>query len=403
MKKYNILIIMLLIIETITIFLVYKTLNNKASPIEDNILKEEINNSTNFALMIEQDDGTYIESKSSKWPTNYKLNIEKSKCIDIHGNEIVNALRNSENIVEVTTTKTSYCYLFFDIKELTASSYLIKNVSNDMLWKSTLEDDGYRFIGKNPNNYICYGTIDTSTCTNNIEKYMYRIIGIFKDESGEQHLKLIKKEPLNTIYVWNADALNDVNWENSDLYKGINGSCFLNNNVYSYMQDNKWLNKIETWNYTATNTLVYDEIGIDYNDELVKNVYLHEMNRSSKTSSVGEWKNISTKIGLMYVSDYLLSLGNVALEYTPHEFKDTLKTGWIHEANNDTLFGIEWTMTKYGNHLDTYGAWGIYSEGHIEFVFFNYTPVSARPVFYLTSDVTINGEGTIENPYIITN
>jgi len=295
----------------------------------------------------------------------------------------------------------------FIVSMKTDTEKLIDNISSDVLWESTLEDDGYRFVGTNPDNYICFGTTDKSTCTGNTDLYMYRIIGIFEDSEGEQHLKLIKKEALNTSYVWNADYENDVPWNESDLYKGINESYFLENTTYSYMQDTNWIDKIVTWGYTATNTKTYESSGMSYYDSVIRQTYLHEMNRSTKSSSVGVWDTISAKIGLMYVSDYQLSLGSTALDYTNSNSTHyaSMKTGWMHISNNDSgaPSASEWTMTRKG-----FVGYGYYFAKDVDLSgYVNWNSVrshrSVRPVFYLTNDVTISGEGAIDSPYIITN
>jgi len=410
-RKVKLLILILFLTEIISLFLTYKSFSNK----EINEIKEtyEVKNKT-FSMFVENEEGDYSEYiESNLFPEGYEINVEKSKCVDTKGNVIEGILSGSGTNITVKSTTTSYCYLYFDINSLN------KILQSEDIWKSTLEDDGIRFVGTNPSNYICFGTTDKNTCTSDTDKYMYRIIGVFEDSEGTQYLKLIKKEALNTSYAWHGDPATDTDWDESDLYNGINGNYFLTNTAYSYMQDSIWTNKIATWDYTATNTLGYDNYSVNsvygpsYYYNTVKTIYLHEMNRSSKANcyyntsttadcSTGEWKIISAKIGLMYVSDYLLSLGSSALEYTSYANSSTLKTGWMHNSNNNDTKSLEWTMTRYGNYLDTYGVWGIYLDGIIEYIFFNYELLSVRPVFYLTSDVSITGEGTIENPYIIT-
>ena len=405
MKKI-VLISLFVLLEMLSIFLAIKSFSNKNIAETKEIYEID---KKQFSMYIENEEGNYEEYiESNKFPEGYQINIEKSKCVDTKGNVINGILTGNGTNITITSSKTSYCYLYFDIKELTASDYLIENVSSDMLWKSTLEDDGYRYVGTNPDNYVCFGysneEIDCDfTNSTNTDLYAYRIIGIFEDEERHQHLKLIKKEALNTKYVWNADSSNDVNWENSDLYNGINSGYFLNNPTYSYMQNSNWLNKIETWDYIATNTKTYENSGPNYYDSVtLNNIYLHEMNRSSKTSSVGEWKTVNGKISLMYVSDYLLSLGRSALEYTSYTNRTTLKTGWLHISNNDSgaPSQYEWTSTRCGGFDVIYYAWHVRSYGDINSYGVNYT-YSVRPVFYLTSDVTISGEGTTTNPYII--
>ncbi len=334
-----------------------------------------------------------------------------------------NAIANKN--MTLTFSATTFSCTAEENESTTLVNKLINNVSSDVLWESTLEDDGYRFVGTDPNNYICFGTSDKDACTSDTDKYMYRIIGIFEDEAGNKHAKLIKKEALNTAYVWNSDYFTDVDWNNSDLYKGLNGSYFLTNTSYPYMQDAEWTDKISTWNYTMTNTKSYENYstnsvyGPDYNYETGKTMYLHELNRNGKANescywssstsadcNVGEWKNLSTKISLMYASDYALSLGSDALSYTSYSNYSTLKTGWMHISNNDsgTPSSYEWTMSRYGKLSNgVYRAWYVYSNGSVNYDGV-YNTFAVRPVFYLESNVelaTKSGDGSITNPYLI--
>lgn len=172
------------------------------------------------------------------------------------------------------------------------------------------------------------------------------------------------------------------------------------------MQDSTWTNKIATWDYIATNTKTDENSGMDYYSSVVKQTYLHEMNRSTKSSSVGVWDTVSAKIGLMYVSDYQLSLGSTALDYTNSNSTHyaSMKTGWMHISNNDSgaPSQYEWTMSRYGvNSYGYYGAWSVRSNGYVAYDCVDYDSLSVRPVFYLTSDVKISGEGTSTSPYII--
>ena len=144
---------------------------------------------------------------------------------------------------------------------------------------------------------------------------------------------------------------------------------------------------------------------MSYYSSVIRQTYLHEMNRSSKTSSVGVWEIVSGKISLMYVSDYQLSLGATVLDYTNNNSThyQSMKTGWMHISNNDSgaPSEYEWTSTRSSD-VGNYEAWAVDSDGLV-FKPGVFNPVSVRPVFYLTNDVKISGEGTIENPYIITN
>ena len=216
----------------------------------------------------------------------YVENANKAQD-DLAGNEFTFTLALVENSFKCdlpTPTQTA-------AEELIASGEL---------WSSGLEGDGYRYVWSgaynsetSPNNFICFGTSDKTECKNNEAKYMYRIIGVFEGTDGNQHLKLISLKQLSSTYAWNANYRTDVAWENSDMYKGLNGSYFLTNTTYDYLQNNTWLNKIEDWTWSAVNTKTYSDSGPDYYNITTQEMYLHEMNRSSKTSSIGEWTNPS--------------------------------------------------------------------------------------------------------------
>ena len=302
--------------------------------------------------------------------------------------------------------KAFSCKLHADSTPL--ADYLI---ASGNLWQSNLEGDGYRYVGTgavgtdtNPDNFICFGTTDKSECTVNQDKYMYRVLGVFSDANGNNHVKLIKYKQL-TSYAWNSDRTTDVSWENSDMYKGLNGSYFLTNTAYDYLQDTTWSNKIENWTWNAVNTLTSSDSGPNYWNITTQEMYLHEMNRTGKSSTIGTWTNPVAKIGLMYASDYQMSLGSSALALTGSTSANqaTLKTGWMHQSNNDTTKNTyEWTLSRAGAIGGSFRAWnvdgnGIVYNGYVD------TPDGARPVFYLISDVkiTAGGTGSLENPFII--
>jgi len=446
MKFINKKIILVVIILMIGIIFLGISKPKDKINLESVNLKSDKDNSI-FAIMLEQDDGTYKEDNSNIWPTSgYAYNKDMSGCIDGNGNEIENSLSYNTDTknVSIRTKEASYCYLYFS-KPADNLYKLCKNYNNidecikteinnielvNGIWNSTLEDDGYRYVGTNPNNYICFGTTDKSTCTGNTDLYMYRIIGIFEDSLGNQHLKLIKSETLSPsvsgsfFWAWNNSISADIDWDESTLYNGLNGSYFLENTTYSYMQEQTWLNKVFDWDYIAANTWEYnyDYIGtggLQYARNTPRIIYLHEMNKESKTSEtcyvgydktivgceIGEWKEINAKIGLMYASDYVLALGNDIINTEVESNNDMFRTGWIHFKNNNlhTDYEYEWIMTRGGQHSDNY-AYNIHNMGSLfsYWVMDHYGTYVVRPVFYLTSDIKITGgTGTIENPYII--
>ena len=122
MKKT--LIISLTLVEALFIFLAYNSYKNNNVVLDDVKLKEEVKiDKKAFALMIQQNDGTYAESESDTYQTDMVFNKTKSGCIDEKGNPIDNSLDYEDGKVVVTTNKTAYCYIYFDLNNA-VSAYI---------------------------------------------------------------------------------------------------------------------------------------------------------------------------------------------------------------------------------------------------------------------------------------
>ena len=279
------------------------------------------------------------------------------------------------------------------------------NLGDSYLWQSGLEGDGYRHRdqGKNRdkyivNNYTCFGTTNVSECIENKDKYMYRILGVFPDANGDNHVKLVKYIPLEETYAWNSGS--DATWENSSLYKGLNRDYFLTNTAYDYLQNNLWNNKIENWTWSAVKTQnVSGGYPIYYNTLTPSQIYLHEMNRSTKTNTTGSWTTPTGKIGLMYISDLLFALGNdIILESTKGLYDENYGLGWLDldQIEDYNAYDQEWTISSSEGNV----AWGFRSD-RLYPIPTSYDLV-VRPVFYLNSDIKLyGGDGSKYSPYIL--
>ena len=412
-RQKKTLIIALTLIELLLIIGAYISYNNKN--LDKYIFGAYTSSSNLFAVMIEDNNGNYQESTNSTFPGyEYFYNQTKSGCMSSNGKPIEDSILYDQDKKKATVkvSETSMCYLYFD--KYKSTNFADQLIDSGNLWQSGLEGDGYRYTGSgavgtstNPNNFICFGTTDKVACTANQDKYMYRVLGVFSDSTGNNHVKLIKYKQLGK-YVWNANDLTDKSWENSGMYKGLNGSYFLTNTTYDYLQNTTWLEKLENWTWSAVNTKTKTSDGSSgpnyYNSLTPSQIYLHEMNRSTKTSTVGEWTNPVAKIGLMYASDYTLSLGSSALAITGSTYanKDLLKTGWFHQINNDTTYNFgEWTLSRDGAGSGYFLAWYVDRYGGV----YNNTVTSSgavRPVFYLTSNQAIlGGNGSLDDPFMI--
>ncbi len=248
-------------------------------------------------------------------------------------------------------------------------------------------------INNDINNYFCFGTDDQNECKKNTDQYIYRIIGI---DTTTNELKLIKKESLNPT-TWGSSSQN---WGNSDLQIGLNGDLFLKNKSgYSYMQEDekntKWTNIISPhdWNYGDISS---DDAG--FNGQTT-GIEAYQIEKDKMASGI-----INAKIGLMYVSDYYLSVGD---DFKCYSNGAQCKKSWLNIFNNDTdklsstnsnAVLDEWAIPR----VDYNSAWYIYQYGSISKGTFS-SKYSVRPVFYLSSNIKLSGDGSIFNPYYVRN
>ena len=261
----------------------------------------------------------------------------------------------------------------------------------------SVKDDLRRFVGEYTavtDNFICFGTTDQTQCKNNMDTYMYRIIGV----GSHNRLKLIKATKIEKdsakIFQWD-NSNSDVKWNNSDLYKGINGmsgsgNYFKENSKYSYMSQTHWTNLIDPTTYYIGDST----------------------SKTNSQSFVEERKEHfdNGKISLMYLSDYLYadsSSQNGTRGYTDNWLfiQNGLNGDTSNLGNGATAptAEAEWTMTRCDYDGDFYHARIVYYDGTVDY---DYVGASSaiRPVFYLKSTTRISdGGGTIGDPYMIAN
>ncbi len=237
----------------------------------------------------------------------------------------------------------------------------------------------YRFVGTKDevtNNYICFGTTDSSKCGTNAslednQKYMYRIIGITSTKDDivnipADSLKLIKATPSITSQNWHSSYSSDVEWDASAVKSYLNGTFY--NSITS----------------AQPNGAYWDSI-------ILSHKWYIKDQKSIENEEPKDTQNISTesKIGLMYATDYKNSGDQDTNNWL------FIKNGWT-----DNTAVTEWTMSRYGLNGGGYGAWRVRSGGGLGGYGLNNTN-AVRPVFYLQSNITLTGEGTTENPFII--
>ena len=265
------------------------------------------------------------------------------------------------------------------------------------------EDYSYRYAGANPNNYVCFGS-DEETCS---AENLYRIIGVFDGK-----VKLIKSdyttsamlgtdgrdyygtysnsttnykgsmdESTIAAYRWNYDTsvstLGSNNWTTSE-FNTIN----LNTNYWNYVGAT-WQNLIAetTWHLG----------GMTSRDNTAKAFYNGERNNTGYGSNPITY---SDEIGLMYPSDYGYAASPDAWATVIGDYDSSTIT-----SNNWLYMGLdEWTVTPFS--WDSYFVFRVHYNGYLNGNSFAYLGYAARPVFYLKSNVALQGgSGTESDPY----
>ena len=254
---------------------------------------------------------------------------------------------------------------------------------------------GYRYEGKNPNNYIYFNN------------ELWRIIGVFDEAShgktGEYLTKIIRNDSLGG-YAWNKSNKN--NWSTSSLYN------LLNTNYYN-ATDGTGGGNCYQYSTTITGNCDYTETGIqnEYRT-MVENVtwYLGGKDNTSYTADAfytgernstsvysGNTASITGYIGLMYASDYGYSvLSSSCARTTNLGSYNTSACGGASWLKKETY---EWTITHHSS--SSIISFNLYNTANLYGNNANYGRTT-RPVLYLNSNVQVYaGDGSISKPYQI--
>lgn len=252
----------------------------------------------------------------------------------------------------------------------------------------------YRYIGNEPNNYIyfnCTDGNDTSTC----EKW--RIIGVFEveDENGnkEQRVKIIR-EYLYSSMSWTSSSNSNNNWVTSKINENLNSGDF-----YNSLTDGAKELIGKSKYYLASG--VYDTTThYGSGDDIYNWERSNQVNGSNPKYWIGD-------IGLMYPSDYTYTFAKGVNDYCFNDIYNCRNYNptysWIYNTNRYSASGSIsdlWLITS--NSQDSMYSFIIYSSGYVIGSYYILTSHQIRPVLYLSSSVQyVDGDGSIDNPYVI--
>ncbi len=277
-------------------------------------------------------------------------------------------------------------------------------------------ENGLRYEGANPNNYICLDNKTSGACSNN--SLLFRIIGLFDEDtstdgtSSSGTKKLLKVIDTNNyggtsgIY-WNSGGTN--NWSNASLKTELNGTYLttllgtsnVNSKLNTAIVSAKWhLGGASTDNYQTLTA---------------EGIYRQERNTSAIYS--GNPASIYAKVGLMYPSDYgYATVGGSTTNkancrakelynWDSSSYSDCKNNDWVYKSQSISWGANknEWLLSPYSS-SSTYAAY-LYSTGFVS-LYGNRNvdnlKLAVRPTFYLDSSILKivgTGDGTKDNAY----
>ena len=278
------------------------------------------------------------------------------------------------------------------------------------------DENGLRYEGADPNNYICLDNKTSGTCSDS--SLLFRIIGLFDEDTSSDGTtssgtkKLLKVIDTNNYggtdgKKWNSAGTN--NWSTASLKTELNGT-YLTTLLGSSNVNSKLSNSIANakWHLGGASSS-------NYNTLTAEGIYKEERNTSAIYS--GNPSSIYAKVGLMYPSDYgYATIGGTNInksecrardlyDWDGSIYSDCRNNDWLFISQNNFVNNVEWTITPRS---DTSGnVLHIRSTGNVNHQY-NYIDVpnfywAARPTFYLDSSVLkiVGGTGTKDNAYRI--
>lgn len=408
------------------------SLSFKNTKNEDIYFENDASNNKNMlSMMLEQTEGVgdYKTVSQSSWPTDgYKFNKERSGCEN--GGEL--SWDDTKKTVIMSGNVSDKCYVYFDVWFPSIADYCTdgdnlascvidfgnqgSDISNIYIHNSTLAngagDNSYRYAGPSEqvNNFVCFGSTENPCPIDNL----YRIVGVIGGK-----VKLIKYDYANSNLLGTNGDYSGEKTPDENFYKGTLST--INTYYWNYNADisnypygsNTWSTSL--FNKTNLNTNFINNIGSIWAEKIATTIwkvggnveakietvipsiaYQNEIVNPNAINSTDNATEYSTKIGLMYVSDYYYSASPNAwtlVGYDSDEIKDyRIATGdnWMYMGDHECTLSRRTEVSNFVFFVNLKGFVG--SNGVKQ----DYV---MRPSFNLESFVTYKfGSGTMNNP-----
>ena len=294
-------------------------------------------------------------------------------------------------------------------------------------------ENGIRYEGADPNNYICLDNKTSGTCSSS--SLLFRIIGLFDEDTSSDGTssagtkKLLKVIDTNNYGGTSGKYRNSAgtnNWSSASLKTELNGTYLttllgtsnVNSKLSSAIANAKWHLGGANANSESGDSYYYKSITTENVYKAERPPYHTFTNLSENIFQnlySGNPSSIYAKVGLMYPSDYGYATvgGSTAnksscrakelLNWDSSSHSDCKNNDWLFTSQNNFVNIREWLLSPYSS--DSLNAAGLYSSGFVNLYGYGVSDVqfAVRPTFYLDSSILkiVGGTGTNDNAYRI--
>ena len=340
-----------------------------AEPVNMYTVSLTVNNGsgTSTVLVEEGKNATFTVSPNS----GYKAELETNTC----GGTLSG---NTYTISNITSTRT--CSITFKKNLPTLSSLIQANAVNE---------NGYRYEGSNPNNYIKMEKTDGT-------KEIWRIIGLFPDGvNGENVIRVRRHYEKNNYPTMAFNSKNENYWASTSMYSTLK-------DIYSLSNYKNTVNYVMHLGAASSSSFSLTASGI-YTTE--------RGNTAGATSSTSYESAVQTigSVGLMYASDFTYAAVESDCTRTTtlinyDEITACHNNNWLYQGSSQT----QWTLTTYSN--SSYFIVIVRDDGRVDtrkssvdggWPTVTISTIAYSPVMALKSDVVVTGSGTQNDPYVI--
>ncbi len=340
-----------------------------AEPVNMYTVSLTVNNGsgTSTVLVEEGKNATFTVSPNS----GYKAELETNTC----GGTLSG---NTYTISNITSTRT--CSITFKKNLPTLSSLIQANAVNE---------NGYRYEGSNPNNYIKMEKTDGT-------KEIWRIIGLFPDGvNGENVIRVRRHYEKNNYPTMAFNSKNENYWASTSMYSTLK-------DIYSLSNYKNTVNYVMHLGAASSSSFSLTASGI-YTTE--------RGNTAGATSSTSYESAVQTigSVGLMYASDFTYAAVESDCTRTTtlinyDEITACHNNNWLYQGSSQT----QWTLTTYSN--SSYFIVIVRDDGRVDtrkssvdggWPTVTISTIAYSPVMALKSDIVVTGSGTQSDPYVM--